>query len=61
MKGVMLLDQWGGGEFSLGRDGAWSPPGDWRGARGGWQSWREVGEDEDEEEVSSEPREVEKR
>lgn len=60
MKGVMWLGQWGGGELSLGKEGAWSPPGDGRGARGGWHSCREVGEDEEEDpdEVKSEPRDV---
>lgn len=44
----------------MGKEGAWSPPGDGRGASGGWQSWREVGdEDEDPDEVRSEPRDVE--
>ena len=56
----MWLGQWGGGELSLGREGAWSPPRDGRGARGGWQSCSEVGEDEEEpEEVNSEPSDVE--
>ena len=56
----MWFGQWGGGELSLGKDGAWSPPGDGRGASGGWQSWREVGDEEEEpDEVSSEPSDVE--
>lgn len=59
VKGAMWLGQWGGGELSLGKEGAWSPPGDGRGARGGWQSWRDVGdEEEDPDEVTSEPRDV---
>lgn len=60
VKAAMWLGQWGGGELSLGKEGAWSPPGDGRGARGGWHSWREVGdEEEDPDEVTSEPRDVE--
>lgn len=59
VKGAMWLGQWSGGELSLGKEGAWSPPGDGRGARGGWQSGREVGdEEEDPDEVTSEPRDV---
>lgn len=57
VNGAMWLGQWGGGELSLGKEGACSPPGDGRGARGGWQSWSEVGE-EDPDEVTSEPRDV---
>lgn len=59
VKGAMWLGQCGGGELSLGKDGAWSPPGDGRVAKGGWQSWREVGDEEDDpDEVTSEPRDV---
>lgn len=55
----MWLGQWGGGELSLGREGAWRPPGDGRGARGGCRPSSEVGEDEeDPDEVSSEPRDM---